>query len=80
MAKYYFSLEDRNVHTDVRAAELQDLDAARRESVLYLAALLKEKDQEFWAEQNWRLIAADERGLTLFRIEICVTDAPAVSR
>lgn len=80
MTKYCFSLENSDGRSECDRADLPSLEAARLESVRYLVDRLKGREQDLWSSRCWRLTTADEQGLTLFCIEVCATNAPAVSR
>ncbi len=80
MSRYFFNTQDGVVVDDRVGAECADLAAVRGQAVRRAAAMLNEQAEAFWQDPYWKLSVADERGLTLFCIEISATLAPAVRR
>ncbi|MEI9889968.1 MAG: hypothetical protein WDN45_04395 [Caulobacteraceae bacterium] len=80
MPRYFFNVQDGVAVDDREGAECVDLGDARGEAVRRVAAMLGERTDEFWRDAYWKLSVADERGLTLFSIEISASLAPVVKR
>jgi hypothetical protein len=77
--RYYFHTENGQSQRDRDGVDLPGLDAARHEAVRALCDILKERSGQFWAEGVFRMIVADDDGLTLFMVEVTAVSAPAVS-
>lgn len=79
MPRYFFHVEDGQSYTDLQGTVLEDLNAARRESVRFAGALLADQPEAFWGHGEWRLRVTNESGLTLFMLTFLATDAPAIA-
>lgn len=76
MPRYFFHVEDGQSYADLQGTELEDLAAARRESVRFAGALLADQPDEFWGAGEWTMRVTDEAGKTLFTLAFHAT-APA---
>lgn len=77
MPRYFFHLHDGIDRRDPEGSELPDLDAARCEAVCLAGCLMRDNVHEMLKGKDWHLDVEDERGLILFQVEVCLTDAPA---
>jgi hypothetical protein len=78
MPRFYFNTQDGVDFTDREGTELPDKAAAQIEAARHIADLLQERPDELWRHPSWRLTVTDERGLTLFEIDVSATLAPAM--
>ena len=80
MPRFFFHTEDGQCLADRDGTELADLEEAKRESVRLLGCTLNETPHIFWNEENFRVIVADDQGLSLFNLHVGVNWAPVMSR
>ena len=78
MPRFFFHTEDGHRQNDEDGAELADIEAAKHAATQLLAESLRNNSQLFWDTENFRIIVADEAGLTLFSLELAVIIAPAM--
>jgi len=79
MSRYYFNIEEAVLDEDKLGADLSDLDAVKQTAVQIMVESLWGRGGRFWDAPNWRLVVADETGLTLLTLELSATLAPAIS-
>lgn len=77
MPRYFFHVEDGASLRDEDGAELKDLATAKCEAVKLAGQMLCESASGFWENEEWKLTATDEAGLTLFCLHFVGIDAPA---
>ena len=70
MARYFFNTRDGVEFVDNEGTELPDWTAAQMEAARHLADMLQERPDELWRHPNWTVTVKDERGLTLFVIDV----------
>ena len=80
MPRYFFNTRDGVEFVDKEGTDLPDWTAAQTEATRHLADMLQERPDELWRHPNWTVTVKDERGLTLFVIDVNAQLAPAVSR
>lgn len=56
-----------------------NLNAARAHAVVYLGEHLKDEERSFWEDPALSITVQDARGLTLYRLDVVGTSAPAVT-
>src|SRR5690348_8784452 len=78
MPRYFFHVHDGAAIRDEEGTQLPDSIAARTEAVKLSAALLAERAEAFWNDDEWSLEVADETGLVLFSLTFYATIAPAL--
>ena len=79
MPIFFFDVDDGDEHTrDKLGVELADLAAARREATLLAGELLRDRPDDLWDSQAWKMTVEDEHGRHLFAIDIAATAAPVV--
>jgi hypothetical protein len=78
MPKYYFHIADGAISQDAEVVELGSLAEAKCEAVRFAGQLLCDAAGRFWDTEEWKLMATDESGLTLFSLILVGTDAPVV--
>ena len=61
---------------DVDGIELPDLASAKCEAVKLAGRLICDEADLFWTKAEWSMTVTDDRGLTLFQLQIVGTDAP----
>ena len=76
MARYFFHIDDGEVSLDTEGYELASLEVAKCEAVTMAGKMICEAPDRFWDRGEWTMTVADERGLTLFRLDIIGTEAP----
>ena len=79
MPRFYFHLEDGELSPDLDGTALASVQEAQREAVEHFAEMMRERCAEIWRDRGLKLTVVDERGLTLFVLEMTATIAPAVS-
>ena len=77
MPRYFFHIADGAAKRDAEGSELKDLATAKCEAVKLAGQSICESADRFWENEEWRLTATDEAGLTLFCLHIVGIDAPA---
>jgi hypothetical protein len=50
--------------------ELIDVHAARNQALMILADSLRHDPEEFWRDRSFKLTVTDERGLTLYILDV----------
>lgn len=75
MPRFFFHVED---GPDELGVDLPSLATAKRQATHYAAALLSDAVDTFWEKPNLRMWVEDERGLTLFSIDVVGNDAPVI--
>ena len=78
MSRFFFHLSTTHDIPDNEGVELDSLDEARCYAVRMIAEVLCTSPERYWETETYRVTAADERGLTLFTVEIVSTDAAAI--
>ena len=77
MPRYFFHIEDGSSLRDEEGVELKDLATAKCEAVKFAGQMICESASRFWENEEWKLTAANEAGLTLFCLHFVGIDAPA---
>ena len=80
MPRFHFHISDQIVRRDEEGTELSDLTAARREAVKLAGAMVSERAEHFWRDDDWKLDVTDDRGLLLFSLVIMGFDAPSTAK
>lgn len=78
MPRYFFHIEDGSHVQDDVGVELDGLTEAKCEAVRLAGQSICDAAGHFWDREEWKLIASDEKGLTLFVLDFFGTEAPAV--
>jgi hypothetical protein len=80
MPRYYFHIQDTSEIVDDLGMELSGIAAAKCEALRYASRLICDEAQEFWDAGEFQMTVADEKGLTLFSINLTLTavDAPSI--
>lgn len=71
--RYYFHTEDGERLCDPDGTQLSGIEAAKKEAVRCLSERLDNDPRELWETGAWRVIVQDEKGLTLFIIDVSTT-------
>jgi hypothetical protein len=79
MSKYFFHIDDGTPPIEHEALEADSLADAKCQAVKLAGQMICDAADGFWDRQEWKLTAADEKGLTLFSLEFVGTEAPAVT-
>lgn len=77
MPRYYFNIDNGQAIPDVKGIELKNLAAAKCEAIQMAGRLICDAAATFWDRAEWSMTVTDATGLTLFRLEIMGTEAPA---
>jgi len=80
MPRYFFHMRNGEVERDRSGVELPDDECVRAESVRAFAEALEDDPEGFWETGMRELTVTDGDGLTLFALNLSVTEAPAMSR
>lgn len=64
---------------DEQGTDLADLRTAKCEAITLAGRLICEDADRFWVEAEWEMTVTDDKGLTLFQLQIVGTDAPVTS-
>ena len=78
MSRYHFHLLNTQPIPDTEGVELDTLHDARCYAIKMMAEVLCTSPERYWETECYRITAADDRGLTLFTVEIVSTDAAAI--
>ncbi len=75
MSKYQFHVDDR---AEVQAFDADNLAEAKCEAMKIAGRTICEEAEVFWDKSNWGMTVTNDQGLTLFRLEVSATEAPAM--
>ena len=75
MPRYHFLTSDGVVHLDPEGMQLADIDAARREAVMFAGECLRDEAQTFVDERRFDVTVSDDDGLALFTISIVMRES-----
>ena len=75
MPRFYFDIDSQ---PDLEGSELTDLAQAKCEAVKLAGRIICDEADRFWDSAEWTLTVSNEARLTLFKLHIIGTDAPAV--
>jgi hypothetical protein len=78
MPRYFFHIDDGVLRQDDEGTILKDLASAKCDGVKLAGQAICDAGEAFWDRQEWTLTATDEDGMTLFRLDILGTEAPAL--
>lgn len=78
MPRFFFHSEDGQCFRDQEGTVLPDLAAAKRDGVKILGELMLHDPDLFLATESFRIIIQDDRGLTLYVVEMSGLAGPAV--
>ncbi|RAK50920.1 DUF6894 family protein [Phenylobacterium deserti] len=70
MPRYFFHIDDGEDGRDVDGTDLPDIRAAKAEAASTLGAMLMDEGAAFFDRGELKVTVEDERGLTLFALEI----------
>jgi hypothetical protein len=80
MPRFFFHTEDGQCFRDADGTELIDVHAARNQALMILADSLRHDPEEFWRDRSFKLTVTDERGLTLYILDVSAVASAAVDR
>ena len=75
MPRYFFDVHDGYSSTDTDGTELPDWQTARREAVRLAGQILTDEADKLLLGEEWRMEVTDATGLTMFKLDICFTEA-----
>ena len=75
MPKYFFNLVDGRPSLDREGSQIESLEQARLEAVVYAASMLRDRPEEVWAGGNWRVEVSDHHKRLLFTIVVMALEA-----
>jgi hypothetical protein len=78
MPQYVFSLADDHSGWDGEAKELPDVQAAKCVAIRMISDTLCNHPQAFWDAESHQVTVSDEKGLTLFIVDLLTTTSPAI--
>lgn len=73
MSRYFFHLDDGELISDPEGVELASLANAKKEAVRFGGELLSLHSASFLKTGDWVVRVTDERGVTVFTMELVVT-------
>jgi len=79
MPRFHFNVHDGNNPLDDGGYELSDLASARIEAVRLIGEIFRDSAQRVLSCEDWHLEVTDDDDLVLFRLDFCITEAPAMS-
>jgi len=79
MPRYFFHVFNGSLNLDTDGVELNDITFARHEAMILTGYLLRKHALDVLHAEDWSLYATDPNGSVLFKIEMRLTDAGAVS-
>ena len=77
MPRFFFHHTDGGFDPDNEGTELPDLATARVEAVRYAAEVVRDRPDEVWSGETFRIEVSDEHGMLLCTVVILGLDAPA---
>ena len=80
MARYHFHQQNHQQLPDPEGEELADLAAAKDAALKGFLEMVRDHRREFWDQRTWQMTVTDERGLTLFTLELSATPGPDADR
>jgi hypothetical protein len=80
MPRYFFHVSDGADLPDNEGSELEDLAAAKRQAAILLGRLMADAPGEVWRGPAWKVEVTDERGLSLFAVQVSVVEPPQARR
>ena len=78
MPRFYFHTENGDRLSDTDGSELPDVKAAEDAAVQILAETLRGNSKTFWENEGFRVTVTDDRGLTLFFLQVSATMSAAM--
>lgn len=81
MPTFHFHVDDGDSHSrDEDGVELPSLQVARREATRLAGELLRDRPDDVWTQQSWRMTVTDDGGTTLFKLQVGADAAPAAQQ
>lgn len=80
MPRFHFNIYEGHASKDQQGTELENYEMARRQAIALAGSVLVEESREPQVGNEWRVEVTDERGLILYRLDIMVSEAAAVSQ
>jgi hypothetical protein len=80
MSRYFFHTKDGRCIADEDGTELPNQGFARIEAIKLMGELLTNFPEKFWETGSLSVIVSNQDRLTLFTIDCCSADAPAMQR
>ena len=77
MPQYRINLRTESHISDTLVVEQPDETALRTEVAKFVGETLRDHAQQIWADEDWRVDVADERGLILFVLQVTAYDTAA---
>jgi hypothetical protein len=75
MSEYQFHIDDRS---EIHAFNADNFVAAKCEAMKIAGRTICEEAESFWDKASWGMTVKNGHGLTLFRLEVSATEAPAM--
>ncbi|AQR73508.1 DUF6894 family protein [Sphingomonas sp. LM7] len=76
MTRFYFYVQEDGAQGQGESLDLENLHAARKESVKFASEMLAKIDGEVY-DKDWRVQVTDDNGLHLYEIIVVATVAAA---
>ena len=77
MPRFFFHHTDGAFDPDDEGTDYPDLTTARAEAVRYAGEIVRDRPDEVWAGDTFRIEVSDEGGMLLCTIVVLGLDAPA---
>ena len=74
MPRFFFRTEDGKCFPDLDGTELSGVEAAKAEAILTFGEMIREFQDEFWKCGALRLYVKDEASVTLFTLDLRLTE------
>ena len=78
MPRFHFHVYDGSGPLDEEGSEFLDWPAAKIAAVRLAGEILKDSARSVMARDDWHLEVTDEAGLMLFRLDLCLVEAPVI--
>ena len=75
MPRFHFHSDGQR---DTDGTELDSVKDAKCAAVKMAGQIICEEAGEFWDKAEWTMTVTDDRGLTLFQLQIIGTEAPSI--
>ena len=75
MPRFHFHTDDLR---DDDGHVLPNLRVAKCEAIKLAAQTICDQADDFWSKAEWSMTVTDEKGLTLFQLQVLGTEAPVI--
>lgn len=77
MPSYHFAVNGPAGASNPRVVKFSGLAEAKSEALKLAGTLIADASETFWDNPEWMLIVTDDKGLTLFQLQVLGAEGPA---